>query len=137
MKNIKNLTQEEYDKYLLLTEIPELEEEYGTIHIIILKKNKIHFAQTCEICGDLKLIGKDIPLCKEVISGKVDENSIISYLESLTGLDVIKENDTVECECYEDEVDSEDEFEDDDYDPFDEETDIDLDEDYGDGNYEE
>lgn len=138
MKNIKNFTQKEYDDYVTLELIPELIEEYGDFDTIILKNKKIHFAKTCQSCGDFVLIGKDYDLCKSFIG--MEKEVIKQYLGMITGLDVIDQDDFFECECFEGETIDDPETDDDDLileDELDEDTELDLDEDYGDGNYED
>lgn len=140
MKNIKNFTQKEYDDYVTLELIPELTEEYGDFDTIILKNKKIHFAKTCQSCGDLILIGKDYDLCKSIID--MEPEVIKQYLGMITGLEVIEQDECLECECFESETIDDPEIDDelDDLileDDVDEDTELDLDEDYGDGNFED
>ncbi|RHB41807.1 hypothetical protein DW886_14715 [Enterocloster aldenensis] len=140
MKNIKNFTQKEYDDYVTLELIPELTEDYGDFDTIILKNKKIHFAKTCQSCGDFVLIGKDYDLCKSFID--METEVIKQYLGMITGLEVIDQDECLECECFESETIDDPETDDelDDFileDEIDEDTEVDFDEDYGDGNFED
>ncbi|WP_373261876.1 hypothetical protein [Hungatella hathewayi] len=139
MKNIKKFTQEEYDKYVTLELIPELTEDYGNFDTIILKNKKIHFAKTCQSCGDIVRIGKDYDLCKSIID--MEPEVIKQYLGMITGLEVIEQDECLECECFESET-IDDPVTDDELDGFiledeiDDDKELNLDEDYGDGNFE-
>ena len=137
MKNVLSMSQNKYDHYLTEVLIPEVKEEFGDPEVIVVKKNKIRFAMECPQCGDLKFLGKDYDICNE-IKKTIDTDALLSYLQSLTGLEAIKAEDAVECECEDDsDLEDDDDYGDsEDYESYEEDTDIDLDEDYGDGNYE-
>ena len=67
---------------------------------------------------------------------------IKQYLGMITGLEVIEQDECLECECFESETIDDPEIDDelDDLileDDIDEDTELDLDEDYGDGNFED
>lgn len=136
---IKRLTQKEYDDYLTLDLIPELIDEYGEFDTIIRKNKKIHFAKTCKVCGDLIPIGKDYDMCKYLLD--METEVINQYLSMITGLEVVEHDDCLECECYDSEtIDDDPDTDSDVYgsdEDLNEDTELDLDEDYGDGNYEE
>lgn len=136
--NIKKMNQDEYDKYLVCTLIPEMKEEYGNVTTVILKGKKIHFAKTCEICGDLILVDKDFELCSS--AKNADKDSLMTYLGILTELEVVDFDEISECECFEDVVIDNDEVldetEDDYYDDLGMKEEDGYDDDYGDGNYE-
>lgn len=136
MNDIKGLKQTEYDDYLTLELIPDFIEEFGKVDTIILKRKKIRFAKTCPFCGDLIILGKDYDLCQDLID--METETTRKYIEMVTDLEVVNQDDCLECECYESDMVDDDpeaeipqeEFE------SEEDTEIDLDEDYGDGNYE-
>lgn len=137
--NTKKMTQEEYDKYLVCTLIPEIKEEYGDVTTVILKGTRIHFAKTCEVCGDLILIDKDFDLCSN--AKNADKDSLITYLGILTELEVVDYDELSECECFEDTIVDEEEIseesDDDYYDDWGINEADEYDDDYGDGNYED
>jgi len=135
MRNIKKMYQHEYDNYLTLEVIPELVEEFGSITTIILKNNRLQFAKTCDICGDYIVVGKEYDLCKEMLDFESDVKS--RYFEILTEFDVVDQNQLIECECETEKDEYFDSFDEGEEDIIeDEDSYLDLDDDYGDGNYE-
>lgn len=100
--NTKKMTQKEFDEYVMLTLIPELEEEHGTLSCLIMNDKRIMFARECEVCHDLILIKEVWDLPKEIIS--TEESNIKTYLEILTNMDVYNLDDILECECFDDEI---------------------------------
>lgn len=129
MKNLKTMTQTEYDNFVSLELIPDLEDEYGEFDTLIIKDNQIQFAKICNKCGDVILLGKTFDINNKLTI--IDFDSKTRYFEILTDLDVCNFYDVLECECYDKDNES---F----YDGSNEDDDtyLDLDEDYGDGNYE-
>ena len=126
MNEIKHMSQEEFDKYLILSIIPEVTDEYEEPSAIILYPNKeIQFAKECELCHDYILLGNKIEIPNVLL--EVKNSDVKNYLGCLTELDVFDYDEISECECDADEIDSdyyeeEDSFEEDDesYDDYDE-----------------
>lgn len=106
--NIKNLSQTEYERYLILDLIPELKEELNGITHLIVRKDKVSFAKECEVCGGLLVHEEKYPIALEIL--EETEADINEYLGLLTELEIVGEDDVMPCECYEDErIDEEDE----------------------------
>lgn len=109
--NMKKMSQEEFDKYMILELIPEIEEDFGKItHIVLTKKGKFKFANECEECHELVMFNKEFDISREILNTIGDDAS--TYLETLTELDVVYYDDIIECECFEDEIISDDEIDD-------------------------
>ena len=114
VKNMKNMNQTEFEHYLTTDLIPDLSDEIGDLtHIVFKEKSKFNLASTCDRCGCLILFKKDLDLPK----GIWNADDLTSYLENLTGLDIIKFDEIEECECEEDEYDD-DEYDDEDEDEY-------------------
>lgn len=110
--NMKKMTQKEFDDYVATILIPEIQDEHGKELVILLTESGcIKFAKECESCHDYVVINGTYDIPKEMRT-IVQDSEIISYLEVLTGLDVYELNEINECECFDDEVDIE---EDEDY----------------------
>lgn len=104
--NTKKLSQVEFDRYMILTLIPEMEEEIGLPFCIVLTgKGKFQFAKECEECHELKIMGKEYDISKEIL--KAGEDNVATYLETLTGIDVVRFEDITECECLDDDIEIE------------------------------
>lgn len=135
MRNIKRMTQNEYDNYLLMDVIPDLQEEHGEFDSLILGEKCLQFARTCKKCKDLIPVGRSYKLREELVD--LDSDFKTRYFEILTELEVVSQNQVLECECY-DEKDEDGEC--DEMDEYDELQNHDFytepDDDYGDGNYE-
>ena len=106
--NIKNLSQTEYERYLILDLIPEIKEEMNEITHLIIRKDKISFAKECGICGGLLIHEAEYPISLEILEEIDADNN--EYLGLVTELEIVNEDDVMPCECYEDErIEEEDE----------------------------
>lgn len=110
-KIMKNMNQTEFEHYITTDLIPEISDEIGELtHIVLKEKNKFYLAKVCDICGCFIFSKKDFDFPKGILNA----DDIVAYLENLTGLDIVKYDETEECECSDDEYD--DDYEDEDED---------------------
>lgn len=106
---MKKLSQEEFDRLMIFELIPDLKEDYGDINYIVLtKKGKFQFAKECQECHDVILIEKEYDMATEITKTIGDDPK--SYLEILTELDVVTLYEIDECECFDHEVDPEEDY---------------------------
>jgi len=129
---MKKMSQIDFDKYIILDLIPELEDEFGKLsNIVLLGKGKFKFAKECEECHNLVLLDTIYDMPKEITKVIGSDPSI--YLETLTGLDIVNYEEIDECECFDDEIDDPG----DDYEYSDDYNEEELEEDYSDDDFDE
>lgn len=103
--NMKKMTQKDFDEYVVTCLIPEIQEEHGSNLVIVLTETgRFKFAKECESCHDYIILDEEYEIPRVMIE-TIHNSEIVSYLEVLTGLDVYESGEINECECFEDEID--------------------------------
>lgn len=117
MDIMKNMSQEEFDKYITLTLLPEIIDEYGEPTAVITYNNRFfQFAKECSNCGDYILLGEKEKIPNSIT--KIKNSDARSYIGSLTELEAFDYDEISECEC--DSSDSMADYYDDEYEEDDE-----------------